>query len=137
MFEAQDPHVPNLHAFIHPSVLGLNGDEKELQHYVSRLPASDTAFVCAKLNLLSSELMREESRETHQTELLAWLCQAGWMTAKDRDALSAHLNRNPGEFLLGRPSLLELIRWLAIWGDGNACFAYSDVRRQDELVPTI
>lgn len=50
MLVSTDPHVPNLHRFIHPSVLNLKADAAQLESFVRRLPATETAFVCAKLN---------------------------------------------------------------------------------------
>lgn len=78
MLISTDPHVPNLHSFIHPSALKLKADASVLESFVRRLPAAETAFVCAKLNLLFSDLVRKDVSHINQIEILRWLFNEGW-----------------------------------------------------------
>ncbi len=134
MLISTDPHVPNLHSFIHPSAFKLEADASVLENFVRRLPAAETAFVCAKLNLLFSDLMRKDVSHINQLEILRWLFNEGWVTLKDRDFLFAYMKKHPSEFLFARQSLLEMIRWLALWGSPISKFSYNDTKRQSAFV---
>jgi len=112
-------------------VLKTVAEPEQLEHCVRRLPATETAFVCAKLNLVFSFAMRNDQSAINQTEIVRWLCEEGWLSVSDRNTLIAHIAESPGSFLFARQSLLELVRFVSLWGDTQTSFAYNDVKRQE------